>query len=138
MNDAIPESDFVIINPGGLRTQWYPGTIQYQNFYNMFPFINYLISFDMTGAELLQMLTIVQAGPLGFYPMYGVNQVVGMDAKHTHRFISATLADGSAIELDKVYRGVSIDFLLGGGDDFKNFIGKVYTPRNTKNHGLIR
>lgn len=104
----------------------------------MFPFINYLISFEMTGAELLQTLITVQAGPLGFYPMYGVNQVVGIDGKGEHRFISATLADGSPIVPDRIYRGLSIDFLLQGGDDFKNVIGKIYTPRNTINHGLIR
>lgn len=138
MHDAVPEADFVLINPGGLRTQWYPGIIQYQHFYNMFPFINYLISFDITGAELLQMLTIVQSGPLGFYPMFGVNQLVGIDSNQAHRFISATMADGTPIVPDRVYRGLSIDFLLQGGDDFKNVIGKTYTPRNTKNHGVIR
>lgn len=137
MHGAVPESDFVIINPGGLRTQWYPGAVLYQNFYNMFPFINYLISFDITGAELLQMLTVVQAGPLGFYPMFGVNQVVGI-ANQQHRFISATLADGSSIDPAQTYRGLSIDFLLAGGDDFGAFINKTYTPRNTIKHGVIR
>lgn len=138
MHDAVPETEFVIINPGGLRTQWYPGVIQYQHFYNMFPFKNQLVSFDITGAELLQMLTTVQAGPLGFYPMFGVTQIVGIDEKQNHRFINATLADGSPIVPDRVYRGLSIDFLLEGGDDFKNVIGKSYTPRNTKNHGIVR
>lgn len=138
MHDAVPEADFVIINPGGLRTQWYPGLIQYQHFYNMFPFVNYLVSFDITGAELLQMLALVQAGPLGFYPMFGVTQVVGIDAQGKHRLISAALADGSPIVPDRTYRGLSIDFLLQGGDDFGQVIGKTYTPRNTKSHGVIR
>lgn len=137
MHDAVPESEFVIINPGGLRTQWYPGTIQYQHLYNMFPFINYLVSFDITGAQLLQMLTIVQAGPLGFYPMFGVDQVVSVTNKK-HAFVSAKMRDGSEIIPDRVYRGLSIDFLLNGGDDFKPFIGSKYTPRNTFNHGMIR
>lgn len=57
MHDAVPETDFVIINPGGLRTAWYPGVIQYQHLYNMFPFVNYLVSFDITGAELIKMLS---------------------------------------------------------------------------------
>ena len=50
MHDAVLSADFVIINPGGLRTQWYPGYIQEQNFYNMFPFDNYLVSFDILGS----------------------------------------------------------------------------------------
>lgn len=137
MHDAVSESDFVIINPGGLRTQWYPGAVLFQNFYNMFPFTNYLVSFDITGAELLQLLTVVQAGPLGFYPMFGVSQVVGI-ANQQHRFISATLADGSPIDPAATYRGLSIDFLLQGGDDFGQVINKSYTPRNTKRHGVIR
>lgn len=138
MHDAVPEADFVIINPGGLRTQWYPGIIQYQHFYNMFPFINYLVSFDITGQELLAMLDTVQAGGLGFYPMYGVAQTVGIDKQGAHRFISATLMDGSPIDPEATYRGLSIDFLLQGGDDFGKFINKSYTPRNTYSHGLIR
>jgi 2',3'-cyclic-nucleotide 2'-phosphodiesterase (5'-nucleotidase family) len=139
MHDAVPEADFVIINPGGLRTQWYPGVIQYQHLYNMFPFTNYLISFDITGAELMQMLAVVQAGPLGFYPMFGVTQVVGIDRQNNHRFISATLADGSPIDPEKTYRGLTIDFLINGGDDFNQVINKTYTPRNTiKHEGVIR
>jgi hypothetical protein len=40
------------------------------------------------------MLTIVQAGPLGFYPMYGVDQVVSV-ANKKHSFVSAKMKDGS-------------------------------------------
>jgi len=50
MLEAVPSADFVIINAGGLRTEWFPGFIQEQNFYNMFPFTNYLVSFDITGS----------------------------------------------------------------------------------------
>lgn len=104
----------------------------------MFPFVNYLISFDITGKELLEMLDIVQSGVLGFYPMFGINIVGQIDSNKAHRFINATLTDGSAIQPDRVYRGLSIDFLLNGGDDFKKVIGVTYTPRNTQNHGLVR
>jgi 2',3'-cyclic-nucleotide 2'-phosphodiesterase (5'-nucleotidase family) len=50
MHDAVPDSDFVIINPGGLRTEWFPGWVQYQHFYNMFPFNNFLVSFEISGS----------------------------------------------------------------------------------------
>ena len=62
MHDALPNADFVVINPGGLRTEWYPGVVQYRHYYNMFPFINSLVSFDITGAELIAMLTAIQGG----------------------------------------------------------------------------
>lgn len=34
--------DFSLINPGSFRTTWSPGVLQYQHFYNMFPFDNTL------------------------------------------------------------------------------------------------
>lgn len=40
MNAAVPGCDVVIINAGGFRTTWVPGVIQYQHFFNMFPFNN--------------------------------------------------------------------------------------------------
>lgn len=59
VHNAIPSSDFVILNSGGFRTTWVPGIIQYQHFYNMFPFDNTLKSFDILGKELIDMLTVV-------------------------------------------------------------------------------
>jgi len=50
MLDAVPSAEFVIVNPGGLRAEWFPGFIQEQHFYNMFPFTNTLVSFDILGS----------------------------------------------------------------------------------------
>lgn len=104
----------------------------------MFPFENTLISFEMTGAEIIQMLTTVQSGNQEYYPMDGIDLVVGRNEKKVNRFISAKFSNGDSIVLDKVYRGLTNDFLLQGGDNFKGFIGKYYTPRKTINHGLVR
>lgn len=49
MHAAVPECDVVILNAGGFRTTWVPGVIQYQHFYNMFPFNNTITSVEMTG-----------------------------------------------------------------------------------------
>lgn len=49
MHAVVPNADFVITNAGGFRSVWIPGIIQYQHFYNMFPFSNTINSFDMTG-----------------------------------------------------------------------------------------
>ncbi len=40
--------------------------------------------------------------------------------------------DGSEIQPDLYYTGIATDFLLGGGDDFKDIINIVYTPRDVK------
>lgn len=44
-------------------------------------------------------------------------------------FISAQFINGTQIEPNRNYTGASIDFLLMGGDDFKDVINIVYWPR---------
>jgi 2',3'-cyclic-nucleotide 2'-phosphodiesterase (5'-nucleotidase family) len=130
MKAAVPEGDIVILNAGGFRTTWVPGVIQYQHFYNMFPFNNTINSVKMTGHELLNTLTIIQSGTKAFYPTYGLSQFVNISSTGVKKFINATLYNGSAIVPTQNYRIVSIQFLTQGGDDFKNVINKNYTVRN--------
>jgi hypothetical protein len=61
----------------------------------MFPFLNNLVTFDILGSELINLLTIVQAGPLGFYHTAGMKLTVSIDANQKRKFINATWADGS-------------------------------------------
>jgi 2',3'-cyclic-nucleotide 2'-phosphodiesterase (5'-nucleotidase family) len=78
MHSVVPDVDVVIANSGGFRSIWIPGIIQYQHFYNMFPFTNTLVSFEMTGKELLDTLSIIQSGSKAFYPTKGLKQIVGI------------------------------------------------------------
>jgi 2',3'-cyclic-nucleotide 2'-phosphodiesterase (5'-nucleotidase family) len=138
MHEAVPSADFVILNPGGFRSTWIPGVLQYQHFYNMFPFLNIINSFDMTGKELLDTLNVLQSGSKGFYPTSGLSQIVTLSANGTKKFISAKLFNGTEIIPEKTYRGSSLTFLTQGGDDFKDVIGKVYAVRNETIHGEFR
>ena len=84
------------------------------------------------------MLKIIQAGPLGFYPTAGLRLTATANGANSHKLISAALYNGDPIVPDRKYRGMSIDFLLQGGDDFKEVIGHVYNVTNPRNEGLIR
>jgi 2',3'-cyclic-nucleotide 2'-phosphodiesterase (5'-nucleotidase family) len=55
---------------------------------------------------------------------------VRIDANGTKEYVNATLANGSTIDPKATYRGVSTNFLMKGGDDFVNIMGKVYKLRN--------
>ncbi len=46
--------------------------------------------------------------------------------------------NGSNIEPDAIYKGLTTDFILNGGDDFSKVIGKIYTPRNVRNVGDLK
>ena len=53
-------------------------------------------------------------------------------------FVSATFMDGTPIDPEKTYTGITIDFLLQGGDDFSKIIGPVFVPKNTVNLGEFK
>jgi hypothetical protein len=54
---------------------------------------------------------------------------VSLAENGTRTFLGATFSNGDEIDVSKNYRGVTIDFLTNGGDDFKDVMGKVYTLR---------
>lgn len=71
----------------------------------------------------------MQGGKKGFYPTKHLKQWVYRFRNGTRELRKVMFADGCAIELGRNYRGLSIDFLVNGGDDFKDVIGKVYSLR---------
>lgn len=80
------------------------------------------------------MLALIQNGDKGFYHTWGIQQSVTFNTTNNKTgYISAKWMDGSPIEEDQVYRGVTSDFLINGGDDFVKVIGKTYRPRNVRN-----
>lgn len=89
------------------------------------------------------MLEVIQGGFDGFYYFWNIKQYVSLTAVTNpdgsqnlkKGYINATMADGTPIEDEKMYRGVTISFNLNGGDDFINVIGKVFTPRDVQNIG---
>ena len=137
MHTSYTQADFAVMNIGGLRTDWIPGVIQEQHFYNMFPFDNIIQSFNISGSELLKTLDILQSGDKGLYSFYGIQTTVTKDGAK-FKFKSAKMMDGSEIDPSKYYTGMASDFLLGGGDDFEKVINHIYTPRNVVNIGDFR
>ena len=85
------------------------------------------------------MLRIIQVGQGGFYRTRGLQETINVKQNEkgdlSKKYISGTFYDGSQIEDEKEYTGLTLDFLLAGGDDFKDVIGKVYTPRGVKYEG---
>ena len=73
-----PDADFAIMNPGGFRTVWLPGVLEYQHVYGMSPFTNELQSFKINGSELKQMLKIIQEGKKGFYNTFNLQTTVNV------------------------------------------------------------
>jgi 2',3'-cyclic-nucleotide 2'-phosphodiesterase (5'-nucleotidase family) len=131
------KSDISIINSGGFRTSWSEGKISIADIYNMFPFNNYITSFEMNGYEIKRMLKIVQKGPFSFYPTSGDKEIVLVNGNKKN-LINVVLFDGiyeKEIINDKNYTIGTLDFCIpNGGDDFVDVIS-WYKNRKLKYHG---
>jgi len=126
-------SDFCIFNPGGIRTNWNQGNLTYYSLFQSFPFDNMVTTFEVTGQELIDMMTILQAGKKGFYHTSGLRMEVCL---HPHSLQNVSLVNGQSIDVNKTYVGVSNDFcVLDGGDDFHSVVNviKLKNIKQSKN-----
>ena len=122
---SLTKSDIAIMNSGGFRTVWSEGGISVADIYNMFPFNNFIVSFEMTGLEIKRMLKIIQKGNFAFYPTSGDKETV-LIHQNKKNLIDVVLFDGLyeiPIINDKNYTVSALDFcIINGGDDFVNVI----------------
>lgn len=136
--DKVPVVAFM--NPGGIRTELnYPksgpeltdGIVCYEEAFTVQPFNNYLVSMDMTGAEIRSLLAQqwtggnAGGGTKFLQVSAGLHYTVtGADAA---RVVSNLTIGGTAVNDATVYRIVTNNFLADGGDNFAAF--KNGTPR---------
>ena len=122
------KADVAIINNGAFRSSWFIGPITVGNLFNMFPFVNtFLVSFEMKGFELKNCLKTLQEGSKGLYATSGVVQDIVQKPKRV--LLNVRLTNDIPIDDNATYKIVTVEFLLNGGDDFKD-VRKWYTPRN--------
>lgn len=89
----------------------------------------------VTGRELKEIFKVLQAGRYGFYITTGLVMTVTINER---ALVDIATSDNDEIVDDVNYTGITSDFLLNGGDDMKDVIGKIYTPRNRTLVGPMR
>lgn len=108
-------ADLAIHNNAGIRADIPQGPITYGQLFQMLPFDNVLVAMDLKGEHIKAVLEVAASCPR-------VNTLVaGMSftydcAKPAGNRISNILIRGKPIELQKVYRVQTIDYLATGGD----------------------
>lgn len=130
------KADISVFYVEGLRTKWYRGDLTYIDMYNMFPFDNIVCSFEMTGGEIIRMLSEI-VNNVKFYMTSGLMVTYG---RNPNRFIEAKLFDGkhySDIELNKTYTVSSLDYLIGGNIDFARVV-QWYELKKYRCYSTIR
>ena len=124
------------MNPGGIRTdlpynkQTYPGEkpgdVTYEEAFAVQPFNNYLVSLDLTGAQIYQVLLEQITGANVVGPQT-FNKVLSVSKGFTYTYTlnpTPSIVEGSVkinnVPIDKTatYRVSTNNFLADGGDGF--------------------
>lgn len=112
-------SDVAFYNQAGVRASLPAGDITYGALYGVLPFANTIVQVDLTGAQLHEVFEGA-AGAAGRLHVAGASFVYRFANAPGQRVIEAKVA-GAPLEEGRVYRVVTIDYLLTGGDGHTGF-----------------
>ena len=124
------KADVAVMNSGGIRADMEGGEITYKDVLTVQPFANILTYVDMTGAELLDYLSVAiskEAGSGAFAQFYGV-EIISTNGK-----LNSADVNGAPIDASKTYRLAINSFMASGGDGYP----KVSDHPNFVNTGFV-
>ncbi|WP_188455980.1 5'-nucleotidase C-terminal domain-containing protein [Virgibacillus oceani] len=100
MNYAM-NSDFAMMNGGGIRDDLLAGEVTWGDLYNIQPFGNTLMMFEIKGADLYPIIE-AQLSPV-YGPDYSISGFHYKWDPDTGKVVEVTFPDGSPIDMDKTY-----------------------------------
>jgi len=123
------------MNPGGIRAdltfaksgpELVDGIVRYEEAFTVQPFNNYLVSMDLTGADIWSLLgqqwTGFNAGSSTKFLQVSKGLHYTVTGSGTARVVSGLTINGTAVPKDTTsYRIVTNNFLSDGGDNFAAF-----------------
>lgn len=120
-------------NGGGIRASLEKGDLTVGDMYTVFPFDNTLVTMDMTGAQIKDVLEhgLNPNNEVGMIQWYGL--IVTMDTTKAvgERVVKLTLLDGTEVDMEATYSVATNNFLATDGDGFV-----FSTAANIKDTGL--
>ncbi|MBD3316265.1 MAG: bifunctional metallophosphatase/5'-nucleotidase [Chitinivibrionales bacterium] len=113
-------TDFAFMNPGGIRADIDSGIITWGELYTVQPFNNYLISMDLTGQQIYDLLNM-QWPP--YQPYNRILQISGCEytwdnTRDDMDKVVEIRKDGQPIDRDASYSVTVNSFIAEGGDNF--------------------
>jgi 2',3'-cyclic-nucleotide 2'-phosphodiesterase (5'-nucleotidase family) len=107
-------------NPGGIRADIPKGKITMEQVYTVLPFDNVIVTMDLSGSDLLSLFETGSGVGRGVLQVSGARIVYDPSLPLGKRVVEA-LVNGKPVDMAKVYRVVTNDFLSAGGDKFQAF-----------------
>lgn len=101
--------DIALTNFGGIRTSLPKGAVRVYDIYSIFPFDNYLVTFDIKGSDLRRFLDQMIA-------RRRVEALSGVEIVITGNKADKLDVAGAPLDDARVYKFATINFLMDGGD----------------------
>jgi len=112
-------ADFAFTNAGGIRADIDAGEVTVQELFTIMPFDNKTVTAEITGQDILDLLEQGCTLSKGMLQISGLTFTYDSSKPEYSRVVDVTMADGSALDLEKTYLVATNDFLAGGQDNFK-------------------
>lgn len=102
-------------NSGGIRANIPSGKITMEQLYSAFPFDNVLVSMELSGGQVKEVLEQGASTESGLLQMSGINVTYDLKKPYGNRVVKVQI-DGKPLDPGKTYTVVTNDFLAAGGD----------------------
>ena len=141
---TVSKADMAFTNIGGLRTSIDKGSITLGNVYSVLPFDNTVVTCDMTGKQVMDLLNYsIDSAKIGSVQFSGLKIVYNAGKPQNQRIISVKTLDGKPLDLNKTYKVATNDFMAIGGDGYvmfmsaKNMVNTGITMRDSIDNEII-
>jgi 5'-nucleotidase/UDP-sugar diphosphatase len=113
-------ADFAMVNAGGVRDSLPAGKLNYKDILKVHPFGNTIVTVDLTGAEVMDYLTVAakMSPGSGAFP-----QFAGIDLVFSQGIVAQASIGGAPIDRTKTYRMAVNNFVAAGGDGYPRLTG---------------
>ncbi|HHM23803.1 MAG TPA: bifunctional metallophosphatase/5'-nucleotidase [Bacteroidetes bacterium] len=105
-------ADMAFHNSGGIRKNLPAGPVTKRDFWEITPFENYIVTFELTGRELLTLLENNFDGRGEFLQLSGLRVWVDLSAPVGKR-VKKVLVNGKPLDPDRVYTAATNNFIYG-------------------------
>jgi len=115
------ETDIAFVHSGGIRADLPAGEITRENLLDAFPFIDFVTTLRMTGAQILDVLEQSFSLERGVLQVSGMTVTFDLDRPLGERVVAVTI-NGKGLEPDSSYTVTTFDFLASGADLYSGFL----------------
>jgi 2',3'-cyclic-nucleotide 2'-phosphodiesterase (5'-nucleotidase family) len=112
-------SDIAFQNNGGIRSDIPKGPVTLEHVYTLLPFDNLVISMELSGRQVLQLLKESGSKHRGILQVSGLRVEYGPSRRGARNVRKAILTGGKSLDPNSSYRVAVNDFLAAGGDGYE-------------------